>query len=375
MNRATAEKIADALMTDGQGQKADRLLLVDAGITGGTGRCRGSVVDTILREAAAPHREDGEGDAHKTPEWWPSEQAKQAKLEGACRFAIALGYATGHADTFDDLVAHVREQRDEYWPAASRRKLEAKAVAAEALQEHHDETVRQLRKTENERDDAYNLLVRAGWVPHWGLKHAEEVIEKLISQPPASDTESADTLTAGSDNRDVEQVDCTEGSADEWNTPRIVEEKPGLNACHFQGRVMTPEEAIAILVRQRASIAAEERKPLVDAAEDALTVCASCAHERWYQRLWEAVRGEPWTGGPASEDSPIGLTLAEFDQCIADADAEARRGVVEMIQKHFYEIADMQPDERPRVLHVLNALVHDISALAAPPEEARDDAR
>lgn len=479
--------------------------------------CKDSIFRETYEPAAAPPREDGEGDAHKTPEWWPSEQAKQAELEGACRFAIALGYATGHADTFDDLVAHVREQRDEYWPAGARRKLEAKAVAAEALQEHHDETVRQLRKTENERDDAYNLLVKAGWVPHWGLKHAEEVIEKLISQPPdsapkrinptdpyglplgdpASDTDltpdesdmldkakhaaglrvahgllgdagyslrgdedydellavlkGADTLTGSSDNRDVQQVKypihlsrelrvertvyssgegtnsyeyhvvdedgatvaphcesdnaemalietveglagnrdywkeraesaerllqreteqhdrerifddeqreilrraCaypasdTEGSADEIEgmieslpaayKGRILKEiddlrdrceaaehnlenwtrefgtsvlrvRTDLNeahelAAHYRRDLDFAYAAERAMKERCASIAAEERKPLVDAAEDALTVCASCAHERWYQRLWEAVRGERVAGAASRRD-------------------------------------------------------------------------
>ena len=36
-----------------------------------------------------------------------------AELRGACNLAMALGYATGHADTYEQLVEHVREQRSE----------------------------------------------------------------------------------------------------------------------------------------------------------------------------------------------------------------------------------------------------------------------
>ena len=49
----------------------------------------------------------------RTPEWYASEQVKAHELEGACQLARDLGYATGHADTYDDLLAHVREQRNE----------------------------------------------------------------------------------------------------------------------------------------------------------------------------------------------------------------------------------------------------------------------
>ena len=49
----------------------------------------------------------------RTPEWYASEQVKAHELEGACRIARDLGYATGHADTYDDLLQHVREQRNE----------------------------------------------------------------------------------------------------------------------------------------------------------------------------------------------------------------------------------------------------------------------
>ena len=36
-----------------------------------------------------------------------------AELRGACRLAMAIGYATGHADTYEQLVEHVREQKSE----------------------------------------------------------------------------------------------------------------------------------------------------------------------------------------------------------------------------------------------------------------------
>lgn len=48
---------------------------------------------------------------------------EQEELRGACRLATALGYATGHADTYEQLVEHVQEQ------ATDRRRL-WQAIAA-----------------------------------------------------------------------------------------------------------------------------------------------------------------------------------------------------------------------------------------------------
>lgn len=53
----------------------------------------------------------------------------RSELQGACRLAMALGYATGHADTYAQLVEHVQEQ------AAEKRRLwRAIARAAEAVE-------------------------------------------------------------------------------------------------------------------------------------------------------------------------------------------------------------------------------------------------
>ena len=36
---------------------------------------------------------------------------EKGKLEGACKLVMALGYATGHADTYEELLRHVLEQK------------------------------------------------------------------------------------------------------------------------------------------------------------------------------------------------------------------------------------------------------------------------
>lgn len=79
-----------------------------------------------------------------------------------------------------------------------------------------------------------------------------DALRALDAQPPASDTESADTLTAGSDNRDVEQVDCPEGSADDLTAVYMTAYYAGKH-----GENTTYEQ-------MRASIATEARQEMVE---------------------------------------------------------------------------------------------------------------
>lgn len=48
-------------------------------------------------------------------------ELREARLGGACRLAVELGYATGHADTYEELIAHVREQVREARPLSKER--------------------------------------------------------------------------------------------------------------------------------------------------------------------------------------------------------------------------------------------------------------
>lgn len=334
-------------------------------------------------EAAAPHREYGEGDAET--------------LEHAAKL-LALtvrGHLGLHDEELREMTGNSNVAVLRHWMEAvfaalageggteAQHKIDRLRISLESLREHHDETVRRLRKTEQDRDDAYNLLVKAGWVPHWGLKHAEEVIaervrlyelvtdflrdipgddgcddpvgavegwvrcgscwpcrikilrDEISAQPPASDTEGADTLTAGSDNRDVEQVDCsdTEGSADEQ--------------CRVCG--CDPDET----------------NPLVpydffDGNFDSGFRCLDCdraAHVAdGYDEACDHVKGFDDVSPRAQE---IRASIA----------AEARREVVEEIVEQLgYDDLD---SDKVRV----EATDDELRALAAPPEEARDDAR
>lgn len=71
-------------------------------------KAHGTKVDDWICEQWAKDHGDTLPDAQP-----PDSALEERELEGACRLARDLGYATGHADTYDDLFQHVREQRNE----------------------------------------------------------------------------------------------------------------------------------------------------------------------------------------------------------------------------------------------------------------------
>lgn len=169
--------------------------------------------NVLHREAAAPHREDGEGD---------------------------------EIGTLRTMVGKLWEwHRDNYklaFPLTSKEwgdleRILDSAVPVLCAQPPASDTERQCCK-----DDC---------IP--GPFHDPDCpkFQDPTQPPEPSDTEGADTLTAGSDNRDVEQVDCPEGSADDLTAVYMTAYYAGKH-----GENTTYEQMCA-------SIAAEARREMV----------------------------------------------------------------------------------------------------------------